>query len=312
MPLTADAVIIGGGAVGTSILYHLAQSGMRNLILLEKDGLSAGSTGDSAAIIRQHYSNPVSTQLAMRSIEILKSFPEKLGQDVFDQTGWLFLVPEDAGESFKINLKQLQELGVNTREISIDEAPQHIPGLNPDGIAHVAFEPDGGFCDPQQLCLGFANGAQSKGAQILLNTPATGISTSNNRVTGVTTSTGHIDTPIVVNAAGPWAHKVGRWAGLDLPLEISREQEIMVRVKPGIPLPKTAVSNMVDRIYLRPTREQDTLLVGVGHPKANESADPDNYNRKTDAEFVKDTVERLTKRLPHMAGADLILSLIHI
>ena len=308
MPLTADAVIIGGGAVGTSILYHLAQSGMRNLILLEKDGLSAGSTGDSAAIIRQHYSNPVSTQLAMRSIEILKSFPEKLGQDVFDQTGWLFLVPEDAGESFKINLKQLQELGVNTREISIDEAPQHIPGLNPDGIAHVAFEPDGGFCDPQQLCLGFANGAQSKGAQILLNTPATGISTSNNRVTGVTTSTGHIDTPIVVNAAGPWAHKVGRWAGLDLPLEISREQEIKVRVKPGIPLPKTAVSNMVDRIYLRPTREQDTLLVGVGHPKANESADPDNYNRKTDAEFVKDTVERLTKRLPHMVGADLIAS----
>ena len=308
MPLTADAVIIGGGAVGTSILYHLAQFGMRNLILLEKDGLSAGSTGDSAAIIRQHYSNPVSIQLAMRSIEILKSFPEKLGQDVFDQTGWVFLVPEDAGDSFKINLKQLQELGVNTREISIDEVPEHIPGLNPDGIAHVAFEPDGGYCDPQQLCVGFANGAQSKGAQILLNTPATGISISNNRVTGVTTSAGHISTPIVVNSAGPWAHQVGRWAGLDLPLEISREQEIMVRVKPGMPLPKTAVSNMVDRIYFRPTREQGTLLVGVGHPKDNESADPDNYNRKADAEFAKDTVERLTRRLPHMVGADLIAS----
>jgi glycine/D-amino acid oxidase-like deaminating enzyme len=101
---------------------------------------------------------------------------------------------------------------------------------------------------------------------------------------------------------------VGRWAGLDLPLEISREQEIMVRVKPGMPLPKTAVSNMVDRIYFRPTREQGTLLVGVGHPKDNESADPDNYNRKADAEFAKDTVERLTRRLPHMVGADLIAS----
>lgn len=308
MALTADAVIIGGGAVGTSTLYHLTKLGMSNLILLEKGALAAGSTGDSAAIVRQHYSNPVSIHLVMRSIEILKSFPEELGQDVFDQIGWVFLAPERAAESFKINLRQLQQLGVNTKEISIDEAAEHIPGLNRAGIAHAAYEPDGGFCDPQQLCVGFAQGAEAVGAQLLLNTAATGISMSNNRVTGVTTSSGYISTRIVVNAAGPWAHQVGTWAGLDLPLEVSREQEIMVRVPKGTPLPKRAVSNMIDRIYFRPTREPDTVLVGVGHPKDNESVSPDNYNRKADTEFTKDAGARLTYRLPHMSGADLIAS----
>ena len=135
MMSTADAIVIGGGAVGTSTLYHLTKLGMTDVALLEKGNLASGSTGDSAAIVRQHYSNEVSIRLVKRSIEIMRSFPDEMGVDVFTQSGWCFLVPPEAESSFVENMAQLQRLGVRTWEISVQEAvEQHLPGLNPDGI----------------------------------------------------------------------------------------------------------------------------------------------------------------------------------
>ena len=101
MKKTADAVIIGGGAVGTSTLYHLTKLGMTDVALLEKGNLASGSTGDSAAIVRQHYSNEVSIRLVKRSIEIMRSFPDEMGVDVFTQSGWCFLVPPEAESSIR-------------------------------------------------------------------------------------------------------------------------------------------------------------------------------------------------------------------
>jgi sarcosine oxidase subunit beta len=282
---------------------------MTNVVLLEKGGLASGSTGDSAAIVRQHYSNEVSIRLVKRSVEILKNFPEELGVDVFDQIGWCFLVPPDAETSFFENMAQLQRLGIRTWEITVEEAvAEHVPGLNPDGIAHVAYEPDGGYADPHAMCGGFVDRAREAGAEVHINTPATGITMSGDRVTGVRTAQGEISADVVVNAAGPWAGEVGRWAGLDLPLEISREQEMMLRVPSGAPVPERSVSNMVDRIYFRPTREPGTVLVGVGHPKENEPASPDDYSRTADQDFIEDAGRRLARRMPHLANSEVTAS----
>ena len=309
MRSTADAVIIGGGAVGTSTLYHLTKLGMTDIVLLEKGNLASGSTGDSAAIVRQHYSNEVSIRLVKRSIEILLGLPDETGIDVFTQSGWCFLVPPDAESSFVENMKQLQRLGIRTWEISVEEAvEQHLPGLNPDGIGHVAFEPDGGFADPQLLCQGFADRARHAGANVYVNTPVTGINVIGDKVTGVRTPNGEIDSPTVVNAAGPWAGSIGRMAGLDLPLEISREQEMMLQVSPGATAPPRAVSNMVERIYFRPTKRPGTVLVGVGHPKENEPVSPDAYDRSADPDFIEDAGARLAHRMPHLADAEVIAS----
>ena len=164
----------------------------------------------------------------------------------------------------------------------------HLPGLNPDGIGRVAYEPDGGFADPHLLCQRFADRAQAAGANVYVNTPVTGITMSGDKVTGVRTPNGDIDSPIVVNAAGPWAGPIGKMAGLDLPLEISREQEMMLQVPSGASAPQRAVSNMVERIYFRPTKQPGTVLVGVGHPKENEPVSPDNYDRRADPDFIQD------------------------
>ena len=106
MRKTAEAVVIGGGALGASIFYYLTKLGMRDVVLLEKGDLASGSTGDSAAFVRQHYSNEVSIRLVKRSLEFFQGFSDEFdGADVFKSTGWLFLVPPEAADVFDVNIE---------------------------------------------------------------------------------------------------------------------------------------------------------------------------------------------------------------
>lgn len=306
MRKTADAVVIGGGAIGTSVLYHLTSLGVRDVVLLEKGALCSGSSGDSAAIVRQHYSNELSIRLVRKSLDILHRFPDEFdGASVFTETGWLFLCPPEVSGVFDENMARLQRLGVRTKEVSVEESAQMLPGLNPDGIGRVAYEPDSGYADPKAMASAFAAKATERGAEVHTGTPAIDIRTENGRVAAVVTSRGEIASPVVVNAAGPWAGDVGRWVGIELPLEISREQDIVVRPPSGAPALRIAVSNMVDRTYFRPLAD-GSILVGTGHPKQNEPADPDSFSRNVDGEFVRDVSQRLTHRLPELSGSSFI------
>lgn len=304
---TADAVVIGGGVVGASVLYHLTKLGLCDVVLLEKNKLCSGSSGDSAAIVRQHYSNKVSIQLVIRSIEIFQDISHRQAVNVLNQIGWIFLAPGDAENSFKENMILLQTLGVDTCEISSDElANNHLPGVNLEGIDRIAYEPDSGYADPVGIVDAFVNLSRDAGANVYVNTPVTGMMISGGRITGIKTTQGVINTPIVVNAAGPWAGEIASFVDLDLPLEISREQEILLRISKGsFPLQRS-VSNMVDRIYFRPTSDPRNVLVGVGHPKENEPVDPNTYDRSADNNFIKDVLERISHRMPQFANAEVI------
>ncbi|MDP7628466.1 MAG: FAD-binding oxidoreductase [SAR202 cluster bacterium] len=309
MRKTAEAVIIGGGCIGISTLYYLSKLGMDNVVLLEKGSLASGSTGDSAAIVRQHYSNEVSIRLVMKSIEILRSFPEEFGPEVFNPIGWIFLVPPSVENSFASNMHRLQKLGVRTWEVSPQKvAQEHISGLVLDGISKAAYEPDSGYADPHSTVLGFADRAKDLGSEIYVNTPAIGIVMSGDKITGVKTHDGQISTPRVVNAAGPWAQEIAKWVGLDLPLEVSREQEMMLRISPNGSSLERSVSNMVDQTYFRPTVDPSTILVGVGHPKKNELVDPDSYNTHADNAFLDDVSNRIIRRIPKFSESEIISS----
>ena len=308
MRKTADAVIIGGGAIGASVLYNLTNKGLRDVVLLEKGELCSGSSGDSAAMVRQHYSNEVSIRLVKRSLEIFQAFPEQFdGADVFTNAGWLFLVPPEASSMLDENMARLTRLGVRTSELSVEAAADELPGLNTEGIGRVAFEPDSGYADARGMVDAFTSKARQNGAEVHTNTPALGLERSGGKVTKVTTSDGAIETETVINAAGPWAGEVARWVGLDLPLEISREQDIIVRPPAGAPQIPRVVSNMVDRTYFRP-EPGGLLLVGTGHPKENDPAEPDDYSHEADAEFIRDTGRLLAHRFPAMANAEVVES----
>ncbi len=301
MRSTAEAVVIGGGALGASVFYFLAKLGMTDVVLLEKGGLASGSTGDSAAFVRQHYSNEVSIRLVKKSLEFFQSFDDELGVEAFTQTGWLFLVPHDAADAFDANMVRLRSEGVDTTALSVEEAAEELPCLNTDGIARVAFEPESGYADPVATVRALVAAGEAAGAEARVDCPATGI-TSNGGTSTVRTADGDVETRVVVNAAGPWARRVGRWMGLDLPLEISREQDVVVRPADGAPKLRRCVSNMVDRIYMRPTPD-GAVLAGAGHPKENEPADPDSYESTADDDFIEETRGLLAHRFPALADA---------
>ncbi len=301
-------VIIGGGAIGASLMYHLAAKGVRDVVLLEKSGLCFGSSGDSAAMVRQHYSNEVSIRLVKKSLDIFQAFPDEFGGGkVFTNTGWLFLCPPETIGVFRENMERLKNLGVRTWEISVEEAAEELPGLNTEGIGCVAFEPDSGYADPHGMVNGFVDAARNRGAEAMPQTAARDIKLANGSVTGVVTDEGEISTPVVVNAAGPWAGEVGRWAGLDLPLEISREEDLVLRPPADAPPLRRAVSNMVDRTYFH-SEADGSILIGTGHPKENQPADPDSYSRDADRGFIEDVTRRFVYRFPTMERATHVAS----
>ena len=302
MHRTAEAAIIGGGALGASIFYYLAKLGMKDVVLLEKGDLASGSTGDSAAFVRQHYSNEVSIRLVKRSLEFFQGFHDEFGVEAFTATGWLFLVPPEAADAFDANMVRLVAEGVETRALSVEEAAEELPGLNTDGIARVAFEPESGYADPAATVRALVAAGEAAGNEARVDCPATGIESKGGTST-VKTADGDISARVVVNAAGPWAWRVGRWMGLDLPLELSREQDVVVRPPGGAPALRRCVSNMVDRIYMRPTPD-GAVLAGAGHPKENEPVDPDSYDKTADADFVDETRGLLAHRFPAWAGAE--------
>jgi sarcosine oxidase subunit beta len=306
MQRTADVVIIGGGILGASLLYYLTSKGISNVVLLEKGELASGSTGDSAALVRQHYSNEVSIRLVKKSVEIFQNFPDLFdGAQVFTNSGWYFLVPPEASANFRANLARLQRLGIETWEVSVAEAARELPGLNPEGIGHIAFEPGSGYADPVATVKAMAAKAQANGAAVYSHTPARGIKLSGGRISAVVTGAGEISTPVAVNAAGPWARTVGQWVGLDLPLHITREPEATFRPPAGGPALRYPISNMVDRTYFRPMAD-GTVLIGTGHPKTSEPADPEHYRREVDQKFIDYVGERLAYRLAGLAGSTFV------
>ncbi len=307
MRQTADAVIIGGGIIGASTLYHLTELGIKNLVLLDKGGFASGSTGDSAAIVRQHYSNPVSIVLVLQSLRIFQQLQEEKGNgpDVIHSVGWIFLCPPNAASMFDENLTQLKDFGVNTWQVPLEEAREHLPGLNTDGVGRIAFEPESGYADPHAATNALIEKARANGAEAYESRPATGIRLDGDKVVAVETADGEISTRVVVNAAGPWAPRVGEWVGLDLPIEISREQEVLIEPPDGAHPLQRSVSNMVDRFYIRPAKG-GKILMGVGHPKENEVADPDDYNRSATPDFIEDVGRRLARRFPEMADARIV------
>ena len=305
---SADVVIIGGGVMGASTAFHLAVRGCTNVVLLEARTLAAVGTGHSGAIVRQHYSQDVTTLLALRSVEMFENFEELTGRSgVFNQTGWLKLGPRDVVGAMDENSNRHRALGVEVEEVPLEDLPNFVPGINTEGLGAALFEPRSGYADPVGTTQGFASRAQELGVAVHEGTPATGIEIDTGRVTGVETAAGRISTPVVVNATGPWSGIVASWAGIQVPITVTREQDILLRCDDTAVTPRLAVSNGADRTYWRPAGDGQ-VLAGDGYPKDIETADPDDYDTGSDQAFRSSMMDRLGHRLPQFAPRAEIVS----
>lgn len=300
---TADVVVIGAGVNGASTAYNLVKRGVKKVILLEKGLIASGGTGRSAAIIRQHYSHPELVKIVKRSVEIFHHFDDEVGgQSGFVNCGWAFLVPEYVSEGFSRNLAMQRRLGINTREITRDELHQMEPRVDLSDVHRITYEPDSGYANPHATTYAYVQRFRELGGELLEMTSAEGLRVEKGGITSICTKQGDISTGIVVNAAGPWADRVGQWAGLKIPIEVTREEEILIEtIDVGGP-PKLAFSDMAKAIYYRPEGLSRTV-VGRGFPKKYERVDPNVFNQSANPEFIQETRTLFVERFPSFSKA---------
>ncbi len=301
-PATADAVIIGGGVIGCAIQYHLAQLGVANTVLLERDVLASGSTGRSQAICRMHYSNRVTTQLAWQSLQIFADFDARVGgSSGFIPTGYLVVVNEADAEGLERNVAMQQELGVPTSVVSRDDLARVAPMVALYDDERAAWEPNSGYADPYQVTVSYAARAQEAGARILTRTPVAGIATQGDRVRAVLTAAGdRIATDTVIVAAGPWSKQILAGVGVDAPLIPVRHQIATVaRPVESVPHHPT-VGDISQSFSFRPDGSNFTTM---GFGDDDEYADPDVYPQGLDLPAAATARAKLARRVPGMADA---------
>ncbi len=133
---TADIVVVGGGVNGPSIAMHLARMGAGKVVLVEKGGLAGGASGQSGAMVREHYLHPVLVKMAVESSEIFHNFADAIGGDAgFIQTGRLLLFPECDQEAARANVEMNRSLGANIETVEPSQLAKIVPNMDTDGVA---------------------------------------------------------------------------------------------------------------------------------------------------------------------------------
>lgn len=304
MAFTAEAVIIGGGVMGCSILYNLASRGLRDAMLLERDILGSGSTGRSSGAVRMHYSNEVHTQMAWKSLDIFRNFSDMIGgQCGFVETGYMVFAGEDNLAAFQANVAMQQSVGINTKLISREEANEIAPAFHVNDCAGIAYEPGSGHADPSGTAIAYANRARELGARIRLQAPATGVEVSPaGKVVAVNTAEERIETPIAIVATGPWSRRFLLQHGVDLPLEATRHEVILLK-RPLDRIPyHPGGADIVNMVYFRP-ESTDLTLLGNGNTEEI-IEDPEIFAQRPAQHFIQDAWSRFVRRIPLMEEAE--------
>jgi len=264
MQATADVVIIGAGAIGCSTVYHLARAGVTDVVVLEMDQVGSGSSGKSASMLSlQFCTDELSARMAQYSYARYMQFEDELGVPIdFKRTGWLSLATEESAEYLRQNAGMSQSLGITTEVLTPEEVKQRYPEIRTEDIALGTWGLDDGSFDPHMIMWGYMSRAREMGVRLRQGVRATGIAVRNGRVEGVLTDEGPVATHVVVDAGGPWAVEIGRWAGVEIPI-INAVRGILVTAPfPDIPSSRPFVEDVTAEWYYRP--EGPGILMGMG------------------------------------------------
>ncbi len=320
---TADVVIVGGGIVGLSIAYHLSRRSAGKIVVLEKaSAVGEGSTGASSACLRLRYSNTEVIQLALDGLNTYRDWKAFTGLDqpraAAERTGVLWTLGEDEASVIK-ERDRMVSLGAAALVLTADELAERFPAISTcshpldltgetehECNTHSPFlyEEDGGYCtDPVGANQDLFEACVRDGVDVRLKTSIDQIHTSGGRIVGMKLSDGsRLDTPQVVNAAGPWCNHVNALAGLEhkwtlQPLRI----QVMLRatiepVPGGLPM----IGDTLSGIYFRPESNGQQILVGSVRPEDEEEtiADPDKLNNQLDEDIKQRMLFGLHHRLP--------------
>ena len=297
LPAAADVVIVGGGVVGVSAAFHLAEAGAE-VVLLERDQLASGSTSKAAGGLRAQFTDALNIEIAKRSLEAYKRFPERPGWEIgYEEIGYLFvLTTETEVEAFARSVALQNELGVPSRIITADEAREICPLVAGEDILAASYCPTDAHATPEGVVQGYASGARRHGAHIAVRCPVEGIDVVDGAIEGVRTPHGTVATDTVICAAGAWSRMCGEMAGVRLDVTPLRRQVLFTAPMADLPAKLPLTIDFATGFYFH--REGRGLLMGM--------ADPDEtpgFETETTDDWIPGLLEIAQRRAPVIASA---------
>ena len=295
LPQTASVVIVGGGVIGTSAAFHLAEAGA-DVVLIERAQLGSGSTSKAAGGVRTQFSDVLNIEIAKRSMDAFRDFERRPGWDIeLKQVGYLFVLDRESDlEEFEHSVALQNECGLDSRLLTAGEAFALCPLLAGDDIVAAAFSPGDGHATPEGVVQGYAFAARGHGAHIRTGCEVRAIEVSGGEITHVITVDGAIRTNTVICAAGPWSRRCGAMVGVGLPVIPLRRQILFTEPIDGLPADLPMTIDFSSSFYFH--REGPGLLMGMSDPNERPG-----FSVETTEDWIPGLMEVVRRRAPRIA-----------
>lgn len=298
LPDYVDVVIVGGGVMGASTAFHLAEAGV-SVLLCEKNELASGSTSKAAGGVRANFSDAFNVALGARSLDLFSRFQERPGYEIdLHRPGYLFALtkPEDV-KLFESSTEIHKEFGVESKMLTPAEAAVISPLLNVEDVLACSFTPNDGHCTPESVVIGYALGAKRLGAVVLTQTEVIEIEVSGDEIVAVQTNHGRVKTNTVINCAGAWSPVIGQMVGLTLPVTPYRRELVITEPlsEDFGDLPKSMPMTIDYSSSLYWHREGRGLLMGF-----SDKTNPPGFETSKDPAFLEKLGEIAAKRAPRL------------
>jgi dimethylglycine dehydrogenase len=309
MKTNARVVVIGGGAIGVSVAYHLAKYGWKDVVLIEKHELTSGSTWMAAGNCSFFHGNYYCTQVNMKSIEIYQQLEDETGQSVGWHTTGSIRTADNPGRMEELGYVYSMNrcLGLDVSWVSPEQMKELHPMLNVDGFTGGLYWPDDGDVDPNGITMAMSIGAKKHGAELNTHTQVTGIEKTRSGEWRVKTDKGDITCEYVVNAAGLWGPEVAAMVGLEIPSIAGEHSHILFEAIDAVVARDKFLPLVRDpdrSIYIR--QEMDSLILGLYESKVkqwNPKGVPWDYAQtelQPDIDHIADFIEHGIHRFPIM------------
>jgi sarcosine oxidase subunit beta len=295
LPGSADVVIVGGGVIGTSAAFHLAEAGA-GVVLLERGQLGSGSTCRAAGGVRTQFSDALNVEIARRSLGAFRDFDRRPGWEIdLKQVGYLFVLSRQADlEAFERSMALQRSYGLRVEMLSAAEVRDLCPLVAGEDILAGAFSPGDGHATPDGVVQGYAFAARSLGAHLHVGCEVLDVDAAGGEIRAVDTSEGRVRTGCVVCAAGAWSRSCGAMVGLDLPVTPLRRQILFTEAMEGLGPDLPMTIDFESSFYFH--REGPGLLMGMSH--VQEEA---GFKLETSDEWIPDLMAIVRRRAPRIA-----------
>jgi len=298
---TAEVAIVGGGIIGASIAHHLAARGVKDVVVFEREeALGSGSTGKCAGGVRLQFTSPVNVAMSRLSISALKGFQEEMGVPVdFRQNGYLFVLNDERQMVlFRQNAAKLKEMGVPVEVLTPEEARALVPEMAIEDVVGATFGAEDGIANPHAILQGYVKKAKELGARFCPSVEITAMDVSAGRVRAVIANGERWEVGLVVNAAGPWAARVGEMVGVEIPVSPYRRMIFVTAPLSWVPDTFPMLVDWGTGVYMH--KESGGMLMGE-----SDRNEPPSFNQQVDWEFLAQVSQHATRRLPALAEAEI-------